>query len=111
MNSKGVWIFVVCMLANFVALAQQQYFKMPEGLTADDYEAGVVWVKVKPEYKAILESPQSNARLSSQIRATKVKSFAPHSSKNKSISRVAPRKLHVDMSQYFKINYEKTYSL
>src|SRR5688500_17493822 len=102
---------IVCVLMHTVAVAQPGYkFKFPEGVSASDYEAGIVWVKVKPVYKAIFQESGLTVRTLSTIHASKVRAFAKTESKNGLTSRIAPRKLQVDISSYYQINFDKNVS-
>ena len=110
MNFKFVGAFV-CVLMHLVTVAQPGYkFKFPEGVSPSDYEAGVVWVKVKPVHKEIFQETGLAAKTLSALHASKVKPFVKTKSKNGTTSRIAPRKLQVDISCYYQIIFEKTLS-
>ncbi len=112
MNFKPVWAIILCTLIHLSGFGQLgNKFKMPDGVLASDYEAGAVWVKIKPEHKGIFHGSQASGRRISKINATRVKPFVNYGSKNKSAARIGPRKIHVDISLYYKINFDKNRSL
>lgn len=111
LGMKTICIIVVCALSSYVALAQKSVFRLPAGITPEQYEPGVVWVKVKANYKDLFLSTETGGRLPSTVPATYVKPLANIKSRIKAAARIAPRKLHVDISSYFKLGFDKNLSL
>jgi serine protease len=111
MNLKIAGAIVICAFIPFLILAQPaNKFKLPAGILTSDYEAGAVWVKIKPQYKDIFQGAQS-ARAQLLINASNVKPILNQASRNNSVARVGPRKLRVDISLYYKISFDKIRSV
>jgi subtilisin family serine protease len=111
MSRKAVWIVIICCWAWYFSEAQVPRFILPTGISPSDYEAGVVLVKVKPRHNDVLQHTPSGARLPSAIRAADIKPLLSPGLRTKSVARMAPRKPHVDLSLYYRVTFDKSYSI
>jgi serine protease len=111
MSSKVAWIIVVCTWGWSTMFAQTPRFAFAPGISIADYEAGVVWVKVKPAFKDVFQQANNHGRMPSQIHALRVKPLLAQGLRNKAAARVAPRKTQVDIAQYYKLNFDKSIPL
>lgn len=111
MRVKTVSIIVACILGATLAFAQTTKYKLPEGVSMEAYVPGVVWVKVKTGHKDLFQNTQTGGRIPSLIHASSMKPLLGQGLRNKASARVAPRKLHVDISRYYKLTFDKSYPL
>ncbi|HYG18602.1 MAG TPA: S8 family serine peptidase, partial [Ohtaekwangia sp.] len=84
---------------------QAQSYQLPAGATADDYIAGRVLVKVKPEYRDLFQAPSPGSR-SSFVDGT-IRPLAPAANNYKSRgARAQAFRPVVDITQYFEIAFD-----
>jgi serine protease len=110
MSWKPALIIVVCLLGHTHAFAQRAKFSLPAGVRPTDYESGQVWVKVKPDYRDVFLNSRSSARIPALV-DTHVRPLLSIGSRNKSAGRLAPRKVDIDMSRYFRLSFDKNYPI
>lgn len=104
------WMMMVCLLAWTFSQGQSNKFRLPRGTSTNDYEAGTVWVKVKANHRDLFLNSQSGGRIP-QVRAAHISPLLSIGSRNKSSARLAPRKVKTDISRYFKLTFDKNYSI
>ncbi len=105
---KYVWIFMVCLLISSRAPGQSNKFTLPPRSSSADYEAGLVWVKVKSDYRDIFLNGVAG-RKGTLPHGARVQPLVSQGSRNKSVARLAPRKVQTDISRYFKVSFDKSY--
>ena len=109
MRWKYAWFLMVCLLIATQVRGQNK-FRLPSGTSSADYEAGMVWVKVKSDYRdTFISSP--TGRKATLPQGASVQPLLPQGSRNKSVARLAPRKVQTDISRYFKISFDKGYPI
>ncbi len=112
MTWKSFSVIVVFIVFGILpSWSQPGKFKLPGGISSDSYEAGTVWVKVKSLYQDEFQNAHHGGRIVSRIPKTKIKPLINFGSRNKTAARVSPKKLHVDIAQYFKLTFDKTIPL
>jgi len=100
-------IFLLCVMSQSLVMGQsQKMFSLPSGSKMSDYESGQVWVKLKREHKYHFEG-QSSGRTASGINAVNIKPLLSRQSREKGSARMSPRKPQVDISLYFRIEFDK----
>ncbi|WP_276367592.1 S8 family serine peptidase [Chryseolinea sp. H1M3-3] len=104
-------IVVVITFGVLPARSQPGKFKLPAGVSVSSYEAGTVWVKVKAFYQDGFQNAHHGSRTLSKIPKTTIKPLINFGSRNKTAARVSPKKLHVDIGQYFKLTFDKAIPL
>ncbi|MEP6736832.1 MAG: S8 family serine peptidase [Chryseolinea sp.] len=70
-------------------------------LSKESYHNGMVWAKLKPEFRGILGTGKPNGRVAS-FGATSIRPFV-NKPQNSSAGRLGPRKPSIDISLYFSI--------
>ena len=107
MNQGITVIFLLCVMSQSLVMGQsQKMFSLPSGSKMSDYESGQVWVKLKREHKDLFEG-QSSGRMASEFNAYNIKPLLSRQSREKESARMSPRKPQVDISLYFRIEFDK----
>ena len=108
MRWKYAWVLMVCLLISSQAFGQNNKFRLPAGTSPADCEAGMVWVKVKTDYRdTFLNTPAG--RKIQLPQGARVQPLLSQGSRNKSSARLAPRKVQTDITCYFKVSFDKSY--
>lgn len=102
-------ILMVCLLIVLPSAGQTNKFRLPRGTSPTDYEAGKVWVKVRLDYRDIFLKSRSGGRSPSLPREGHIQPLVSQGSRNKGSARLDPRKIHTDISRYFKLSFDKSY--
>ncbi|HEX6224165.1 MAG TPA: S8 family serine peptidase, partial [Chryseolinea sp.] len=111
MSRKTVCAILILTFTNWFCNAQKPFFKLPKGISASDYEAGVVLVKLNAAHKDVFHGGSPNSRTPAAIRAATANPLLPAGFRNKAAARTAPRKTHVDLSLYYKLRFERSYNV
>ncbi len=100
-------IFLICTMSQALVWGQvHKKVSLPSGSKAADYESGQVWVKLKREYRDLFEGESSGSR-KAEFNAYKIKPLLSRQSQEKGSARVSPRKPHVDIALYFRIEFDR----
>ena len=109
MNLKIAALCVLCVFMHHSSMGQaHKKFNLPSGISSSDYESGSVWVKLKQIHKDIFEGDKTGGRIPAKINALQVRPLISRQSNTKSMARVAPRKVHVDISLYYQVIFDKS---
>src|SRR5687767_6846698 len=100
-----ITILVLCLATQ--VLAQGQIFSLPSSVAQDDYHNGMVWVKVKAEYKDIFLGNVSGKK-SAAVPGSSVRPLLLIQSQQNTAGRVAPKKQHIDVSQYYQLKSDES---
>ena len=107
MSWKLSLILVVSLFGCCYSQGQHVKFKLPRGTKNTDFIEGIVWVKVKSKHREVFLNSHAGGRIPSQVRAQHIQPLISQGSRNKSAARLTPRKVHTDIAQYFKIEFDK----
>lgn len=111
MRWKYAWIPTVCLLIVTRSMGQSNEFRLPHGTDPSDYQAGMVWVRVKSDQRDVFLNKLSSGRSPSLPHEANVQPLLTRGSRNKSAARLAPRKVQTDISRYFKVSFDKAYPI
>src|SRR5712671_6887990 len=110
MRVKNILCFFIAVLILFHASAQQKFsavnaFKLPEKVTAADYEKGKIIFKLKPEFRSPDINESSLKKIFSFLKTTGVKKLFPNH-QPPAMERNASGQLLVDLSLIWQLNYD-----
>ena len=104
--------FIFFLLVTFSGFGQGkkplQKFKLPVRASTSDYEAGVVWVKLKEKHRTLFESSSTTSGKSlSKINIQSAQPLVNQKSARNSAARSGPQKLNIDIARYYQIRFNK----
>ncbi len=104
--------FLLFLLITFSGFGQGkkplQKFKLPTGASTSDYEAGVVWVKLKEKHRTLFESSSATSGKSlAKINIQSAQPLVNQKSAHNSAARSGPQKVNIDISRYYQIRFNE----
>jgi len=84
-----------------------QKFKLPANVSTADFKAGVVWVKLKEDYKTLFESPSHpSGKAPAKIKMRSAQPLLKRKSILHQAARSGPRKTNIDITRYYQIRFD-----
>ncbi len=104
-------LFTLLLLITFSGFSQGkkpvQKFKLPATAKTQDYEQGVVWVKLKEKHKSLFESSSSvSGKALAKINMHSAQPLINPKSTRNSAARSGPRKVNIDITRYYQIRFD-----
>ncbi len=104
-------LLALLLLINFSGFSQGkkpiQKFKLPANAKTQDYEQGVVWVKLKEKHKSLFESSSSvTGKTLTKINMQSAQPLINPKSTRNSAARSGPRKANIDITRYYQIRFD-----
>ena len=89
-----------------------QKFKLPLNISSAEYQAGVVWVKLKEKNKTLFDHSSSTSRKAvAKIKMHSAQPLINQKMVRNRTARSGPRKVNIDISCYYKIWYDSKRSI
>ncbi len=109
-------VFIFFLLISFSGFGQGkkliQKFKLPVDASTSDYEAGVVWVKLKEKHKTLFESSSSTSgKALAKINMHSAQPLISHKVVRNRAARSGPKKVNIDITRYYQIRFDSHISI